>query len=198
MDHQEAMSVEPVKKNIPRGYDQGIASGNNPRVIFSDLFARPRSILRETSEKAVPVFYESIDLAMMLGISIYAANQMLLAAAYSLQAPGDVIAMAQARCDVDTIRLSISNGVLREMTIKAQARAAAEEEEAMARLSALASLNEEKEKKDKPAVFLSDRERRRQMIRARMRREACETRPKKICIHRKRCDSMRHLNVLLC
>ena len=198
MDNQETVSAETVKKNIPRGYDPGITPGNNSGVSFLDIFTRVRILPGTIGGLEMLFFDRSIDLARMLGISAWEANQMFLAAVYSMQAPGNMITMAQAGCDAQTIKQAIEGGMLLDETNRALARAKASREEAMAKLSALASLNEEGEKKDKPAAFLSDRERRRTMIRERMRREACESRPKKNCMHRKRCDSMRHLNVLLC
>ena len=198
MDNQETVSAETVKKNIPRGYDPGITPGNNLGVSFLDIFTRVRILPGTIGGLEMPFFDRSIDLAMMLGIGVWEANQMLMDAMYSMQDPSDVIAMAQAGCSARTIRQVIESGMLCKEAVRVQATAKAMNAEAVAMLSALAFPNEEKEKNDKPAIFLSDRERRRTMIRERMRREACESRPKKNCMHRKRCDSMRHLNVLLC
>ena len=197
MDYKEAEGVEKPEKNTPPGVDSGNTSGNYHGQFLADLRQTISIIQNSTRENPVVIFSECFDLGNTLHIGYPHANQMLIEAARTKQAPGDVITMAKAGYKTEQIWVAI-----RQRSLAWHAREAGLEDEVKkegGRVPSPADLlmNKEKEKKDKPAHYLTDRERRKQMIRGRMRRSASRTRPKRKCIHRKRCDTMRHLNVLI-
>lgn len=197
MDYREAEGVKKPEKNTPPGVDSGNTPGNYQGQFLADLWLTISIIQNLTEGNPVGIFSECYDLGNTLHINCQHANQMLIEAARTKQAPGDVITMAKAGYKTEQIWVAI-----RQRSLAWHAREAGLEDETKKegdRASSPSDLlrNKEKEKKDKPAHYLTDRERRKQMIRGRMRRSASRTRPKRKCIHRKRCDTMRHLNVLL-